>query len=78
MFDISNFDDVFGFDSNYSYDEATVESIEQRRIAFEGLFVDRVLRLLSVKRRKYGFQYLIALLLIRCTSEQDLSSQKQC
>jgi hypothetical protein len=52
MFDISNFDDVFGFDLNYSYDAETVESIEQHRIAFEGLFVDRVLKLLSIKRRK--------------------------
>jgi hypothetical protein len=52
MFDISNFDDVFEFDKKYSYAAETVESIEQRRIAFEGLFVDRVLKLLSIKRRK--------------------------
>lgn len=52
MFDISNFDDVFGFDPKYSYAAETVESIEQHRAVFEGLFVDRVLKLLGIKRRK--------------------------
>lgn len=52
MFDISSFDDVFGFDPKYSYAAETVESIEQHRTVFEGLFVDRVLKLLGIKRRK--------------------------
>ncbi|KFX94520.1 hypothetical protein O988_06254 [Pseudogymnoascus sp. VKM F-3808] len=50
MFEITNFDDVFGFDPKYSYSAEAVESIEQHRAAFEGLFVDRVLKLLGIKR----------------------------
>ncbi|OBT59403.1 hypothetical protein VE04_00501 [Pseudogymnoascus sp. 24MN13] len=50
MFDISNFDDVFAFDPKYSYSAESVESIEHHRTTFEGLFVDRVLKLLGIKR----------------------------
>jgi hypothetical protein len=68
MFDITNFDDVFGFDPKYSYSAEAVESIEQHRAAFEGLFVDRVLKLLGIKRRKSASTILRSLLLIHCNS----------
>lgn len=55
MFDITNFNDVFAFNTNYSYDESAVESIEQRRIALEGLFVDRILKMVDIKRREHAF-----------------------
>jgi hypothetical protein len=55
MFHISNFDDVFAFNPNYSYDESAVDSIEQRRIAFEGLFVDKILKMVDIKRREHSF-----------------------
>lgn len=53
MFDYTNFSDVFSFNQNYSYDQSTVEGIEARRKALEGLFVDKVLKLLDIKRRTF-------------------------
>jgi hypothetical protein len=52
MFDYTNFSDVFSFNQSYSYDQSTVEGIEARRKSLEGLFVDRVLKLLDIKRRE--------------------------
>jgi hypothetical protein len=51
MFDYTNFDDVFLFNKSFSYPSDAVDAIEQHRIAFEGLFVDKVLKSLDVKRR---------------------------
>ncbi len=51
MFNYHDFDDIFDFDSNYSYDSAVVEAIESHRKRLEGLFIDKVLKLLDIKRR---------------------------
>ena len=51
MFDYRNFDEVFEFDPEYSYDSSTVESIEANRRSLEGLFVDKIFKLLDIKRR---------------------------
>jgi len=53
MFDYNNFDDVFAFNLSYSYDPSEVETIEANRRKLEGLFVDKVLRALDIKRRKF-------------------------
>lgn len=53
MFDYNNFDDVFAFNPSYSYDSSEVETIEANRGELEGLFVDKVLRALDIKRRKF-------------------------
>lgn len=68
MFDINNFDDVFEFDPKYSYATESVESIEHHRTAFEVLFVDRVLKLLGIKRRRSASTISWALLLTHCYS----------
>jgi hypothetical protein len=53
MFDYNNFEEVFSFNPNYSYDSSEVETIEANRRKLEGLFVDKVLRALDIKRRKF-------------------------
>ncbi|KAL3426148.1 hypothetical protein PVAG01_02939 [Phlyctema vagabunda] len=50
MFSYQKFDDVFSFDPKYAYDDQTVHDIEGSRKTLEGLFIDRVLKLLGVKR----------------------------
>jgi len=51
MFNYLNFDDVFAFDTDCSYDESTVRDVEGSRKKLEGLFIDRVMKLLPIKRR---------------------------
>lgn len=53
MFDYNNFEDVFAFNPNYSYESSEVETIETNRRKLEGLFVDKVLKALDIKRRKF-------------------------
>ncbi|KAI9743245.1 MAG: hypothetical protein M1818_003091 [Claussenomyces sp. TS43310] len=51
MFDFRNFDEVFAFEPEYTYDQSEVEKIDEHRTALEGLlFVDLVLKLLELKR----------------------------
>lgn len=52
MFNYHNFDEVFGFDPECSYDEAAIHGIDEHRKALEGLFLDKVLKLLQIKRRE--------------------------
>ena len=51
MFNYHHFDEVFAFDPGCSYDEDAIHGIEENRKALQGLFVDRVLKLLGIKRR---------------------------
>jgi hypothetical protein len=52
MFNYQRFDEVFSFDPGCSYDEDAIHSIEAHRKGLQGLFVDRVLKLLGIKRRE--------------------------
>jgi protein ELYS len=52
MFNYQNFDDVFNFNKEYSYTAVAVETIEANRRSLEGLFVDKIFKLLDIKRRK--------------------------
>lgn len=52
MFNYQNFAEVFAFDPECSYDEDTVLQIEGNRKALEGLFIDRVMKMLGIVRRK--------------------------
>lgn len=54
MFDYNSFEDVFDFNPSYSYDSSEVETIETNRRKLEGLFVDKVLKALDIKRRKFN------------------------
>jgi hypothetical protein len=51
MFDYSDFEEVFAFNPDYSYDSSEVETIEANRRQLEGLFVDKVFKALDIKRR---------------------------
>lgn len=51
IFNYQNFDEVFGFGPDCSYDEIAIRRATTHRQALEGLFVDRVLKLLGIKRR---------------------------
>jgi len=53
IFNYQNFDEVFNFDPECSYDEIAVQRATAHRQALEGLFFDRVLKLLGIKRRVY-------------------------
>jgi hypothetical protein len=52
MFNYHNFNEVFSFEPGCSYDEDAIRSIEANRKVLQGLFIDRVLKLLGIKRRK--------------------------
>ena len=52
MFNYQNFDEVFSFDPDCSYDEDAVADIEANRKYLEGLFIDKVMKLLGIKRRE--------------------------
>jgi hypothetical protein len=54
MFDHSNFEEVFSFNPGYSYESSEVETIEANRRKLEGLFVDKVLKALDIKKRKFN------------------------
>lgn len=51
MFSYQNFDEVFGFDPECSYDEIAIQGVEANRKALQGLFIEKVLKLLGIKRR---------------------------
>jgi len=53
MFDFHDFDQVFEFDTNLSYDSESVAGIEADRKTLEGLFIDKVLKLIGIKRRRF-------------------------
>ena len=53
MFNYQNFDEVFSFDTDCSYDDDTVSEIEGNRKQLEGLFIENVMKLLGIKRREY-------------------------
>jgi len=50
MFSYQTFEDVFNFDPEYSYDQAVIQAIDTHRKTLEGLFVDKVLKMLGIKR----------------------------
>jgi hypothetical protein len=52
MFSYQDFDEVFSFDPECSYDEDTVSDIEDNRKQLEGLFIEKVMKLLGIKRRE--------------------------
>lgn len=53
LFNYQNFDEVFAFDLNCCHDEVATQTIEKNRKTLEGLFLERVLKMLGVKRREY-------------------------
>ena len=53
MFNYHNFDEVFSFDPECSYNEDAVRTTAEHRTALEGLFLDGVLKFLGMKRREY-------------------------
>ena len=63
MFDYNNFDEVFAFNPSYTYDPSEVESIDINRRRLEGLFVDKVLKALDIKRRKFQIRIFVLLLM---------------
>ena len=52
MFNYHNFNEVFSFDPGCCYDKDAIHKIEANRKVIQGLFVDKVLKLLGIKRRK--------------------------
>ncbi len=52
MLNFNNFEEVFYFNPDYSYDEEMVVEIENNRKEIQGLFIDRVMKLMGIKRRK--------------------------
>lgn len=52
MFKYQVFDDAFEFDPECSYDEDDASNIVAVRNDGEGLFIDLLLKMLSMKRRK--------------------------
>lgn len=51
MYNYRIFEDVFDFTLDTSYSRKQVEAIEGYRKQFEGLFVDKVLKLIGIKKR---------------------------
>ncbi len=52
MFNYQEFDEVFAFDPGCSYDDKTVAEIIENRKALEGLFIDRIMKMLGIVRRR--------------------------
>lgn len=52
MFTFQNFNEVFDFDPDCSYDESAVRVIESNRKKLEGLFVDTLLKNFEIRRRE--------------------------
>jgi len=75
MFSFTNFDDVFAFDPDCYYDEAAVREIELNRKKLEGLFVERVMKLLGIKRRKSNVFTMLKQQLTVLFSSEILSSK---
>jgi hypothetical protein len=53
IFNYQNFDDVFFFDPDCSYDENVVREIEQSKKDLEGQLIEKVMKLMGIKRREY-------------------------
>ena len=51
IFNYHNFDEVFAFNLDCSYDDETIATIEHNRKDLEGLFIERVMKALGIKRR---------------------------
>jgi len=51
-FNYQNFNEVFAFDLNCCHDEIAIQTIEKNRKTLEGLFLDRVLKMLRIKKRE--------------------------
>jgi protein ELYS len=51
IFNFQNFDEAFSFDPGCSYDDEAVAKIEGNRKQLEGLFIEKVMKLLGIKRR---------------------------
>lgn len=51
MFDLNSFEEVFGYE-NDAFSEDVVMDVEINRKALEGLFIDKALRTMGMKRRK--------------------------
>ncbi|KAE8445586.1 hypothetical protein EG329_013219 [Mollisiaceae sp. DMI_Dod_QoI] len=50
IFNYHNFEEVFEFDPECAYDDDTIAAIEENRKALEGLFIERVMKALGIKR----------------------------
>ncbi|KAF4636064.1 hypothetical protein G7Y89_g2023 [Cudoniella acicularis] len=50
MFNFQSFEDVFESDPECSFDEDAVKEIESNRKTYEGLFVEKVMKLMGIKR----------------------------
>ncbi len=55
------FEDVFDFDPECSYEDDTIAEIEANRKALDGLFIEKVMKLLGIKRRWLSYFYLYQL-----------------
>ncbi len=64
VINFNNFDEVFDFNPDYSYDEEMVLEIENNRKGIQGLFIDRIMKLMGIKRRKEPVVFLWRNLLI--------------
>jgi hypothetical protein len=52
MFSYHNFNEIFAFDPGCSYDDDTIHKIGVNRSKLEGLFIEKVMKLMGIKRRK--------------------------
>jgi len=52
MFNYQNFDEVFSVDTEDPHDQRSTLEIEGHRKKLEGLFIDRIMKLLGIKRRQ--------------------------
>lgn len=52
MFSYHNFNDVFAFNPECSYEDETIHSIGVNRSKLEGLFIEKVMKLMGIKRRR--------------------------
>ena len=50
IYNWQNFDELFGFDLECAYGAADVQTIQSNRTALEDLFVEKVLKLMGIKR----------------------------
>ena len=53
LFNYQKFEEVFDFDPDCYHDEIASQGIERNRKTLEGLFIERVLKLLGIKRREH-------------------------
>jgi hypothetical protein len=52
MFNYQNFDEVFYFDPDSSYEEDVVDEIAQNKKDLEVQFIESIMKLLGIKRRE--------------------------